>query len=184
MGGTPMLPRKIHRMIAVRLHNRRRVAVVATTRLPVSAATAWGQMRSFSDFVGLDPFHSDVRTPDGRSPSRLGDAIILGHRFGPIRFDRVGRILKWREGRGYSFSDLARGDPRRGFPHVFTYDLHPRGPRSCRFILTLRGHWTYPRLPSWLIRRWLRRVLSHTLHAVRNRMLLIALHHAQAGLNS
>ena len=162
-------------MLAIRIHNRRRVHVVSTLLLPMSAKMAWGQMRCFRYFVGLDPFHANIRSPDGSPPAKAGDAIILGHQFGPIQFDRVGRILKWREGHGYSFSDLSRNDARNGFPHIFTYALLPRGLRRCRLVITMRGHWTYPLWPSWLIRRWFAWVFTHTLQAMRNRLLMIAI---------
>ena len=163
-------------MIALRLHHRRRVHLAGTFLIPLPASAVWGQMRCFTHFVGLDPFHAQIRSADGLSTSRAGVPIILGHKFGPLRLDRIGRILRWREGRGYSFSDLSRAGNHSGFPHIFTYDLSPRGQDCSRLIVTVRGHWTAMRLPPWIIRLWLRWVLGHTLHTIRNRLLMIALH--------
>lgn len=167
-------------MIALRLHHRSRVHLIGSLTLPLSARLVWGQMRSFNDFVGLDPFHGPIRTPDGSMPRSAGASIILGHKFGPLRLDRVGRILRWREGRGYSFSDLSRGGRHTGFPHIFTYDLRPRGERRCRLTITVRGHWTATFVPAHLIRRWLLWVLGHTMRTIYNRLLAIALHCQQA----
>jgi hypothetical protein len=163
-------------LIALRLHHRREVHLVGTLLLPLAAPAVWGQMRSFTHFVGLDPFHGPIRTPDGSTPSAAGVPIILGHKFGPLRLDRVGRILRWREGCGYSFSDLSRGGRTTGFPHIFTYDLRGRGSSASRLTITIRGHWTARWMPASVIQLWLRWVLGHTMHTIRNRLFMIALH--------
>jgi hypothetical protein len=162
-------------MIAVRFHRRTVVHVIGTMILPLSAGAAWGQMRHFPSFVGLDPFHSNVRGPSGSTPCKTGDAVLLGHKFGLVRFDRIGRILRWRDGRGYCFSDLSRRGNRLGFPHVFIYDLRPRGADACRLSITVRGHWTAAWLPASIVRFWFRWVFAHLMHVVRNRLLVIAL---------
>jgi hypothetical protein len=166
-------------MIALRLQHRSKVHLTGSLLVPLSAHAVWGQMRHFTYFVGLDPFHANVRTVTGSIPTGAGTPIVLGHRFGPFRLDRVGRILRWRDEIGYSFSDLSRSGPRHGFPHIFTYELRPRGKHVSRLIVTVRGRWSYTILPGWLIRRWLLWVLGHTLHSVRNQLLAVALQRAQ-----
>ena len=162
-------------MLALRLINRRRVHLIGSMLLPMSINVVWGQMRSFTYFVGLDPFHGPIRAANAALPVKEGSQLILGHRFGPLRLDRVGRILRWRDGVGYSFSDLSRNGNHAGFPHVFTYAIYPRGDKGCRLTITVRGHWTAAWLPRCIIRRWLLWVLGHTLHSVRNQLLTIAL---------
>ena len=163
-------------MVAVRLKDRQRVELVATILLPMSAGMVWGQMRSFAYFVGLDPFHAGIRAADESVRLGAGAAIVLGHRFGPIRFDRVGRVLKWREGTGYSFSDLSRGGNGVGFPHIFTYEVKPKVNGDCRLTIAVRGRWTATMLPAWMIRRWLRWTMGHTLHSIHNQLMVIEIH--------
>ena len=162
-------------MIVLRLKNRREVHLVGTMNIPLPISAVWGQMRCFTEFVGLDPFHGPIRTSDGSPADSAGKIIILGHRFGPLHLDRIGKILLWKEGVGYSFSDLSRGGNHAGFPHVFTYKLSGRNVGICRLTIIVRGEWTATFLPSILIRRWLIWVLGHTMHTVRNRLLAIAL---------
>jgi hypothetical protein len=80
-------------MIALRLQHRSKVHLTGSLLVPLSAHAVWGQMRHFTYFVGLDPFHANVRTVTGSIPTGAGTPIVLGHRFGPFRLDRVGRIL-------------------------------------------------------------------------------------------
>src|SRR5688572_22595961 len=112
-------------MIILRLRPPGRVDLVGTVDLPLSAAVVWDRMRDFVRFTTLDPFHDEVLTA-GRA-CRAGTKIVIRHRFAWFRVDRVGRILRWNDGIGYSFSDLSKRGRRAGFPHVFTYQVDPQG---------------------------------------------------------
>lgn len=89
-------------MIRVAVGRRGRVDCFARAELPVSQSRAWGQLRDFRRFAAMDYFHTCVRMAGGAP--RAGAAVELPHRFGPFALTRVGRILSWDEGRGYSFS--------------------------------------------------------------------------------
>lgn len=114
-----------------------RVTCRAAIPLGVSAGRAWGQVRDFGRYASHDYFHHDVRVSGG--VPRAGVALRLSHRFAGFRVERVGRILRWREGVGFAFSDLSRRGPRAGFPHVFALTLEPAGDARCVVRLTVRG---------------------------------------------
>ena len=79
---------------------------------------------TFADFVTIDPFHSRVIVLGPEL--RPGVALALEHRAFGLKFLRFGRLLSWREGRGYTFSDLSgRGGARGFFPHVFDFAVEP-----------------------------------------------------------
>lgn len=79
-----------------------------------------------------------------------------------IQILRVGRILKWTENVGYSFSDLSVRGVKKGFPHVYQYEIEPIDQMKCRIRVTVKGRWTAVRLPQWCIRLWLRFVMTIT----------------------
>src|SRR5688572_23941654 len=110
-------------MITLRMRPTGHVDLVGTIDLPLTAAAVWGRMRDFARFTTLDPFHDEVLA-DGPA-RRAGTAIVIRHRFAGVRVDRIGRILRWAEGAGYSFSDMSKRGRRVGFPHVFIYGLCP-----------------------------------------------------------
>ena len=141
-----------------------RVTCRASIGLPMPAAVAWGQLRDFRRFAAQDFFHAAVRVE--RGGVRRGAALEIDHRFGPFSATRVGRILQWREGSGYSFSDLSRRGPRAGFPHVYRYDLHPLCESRCALDVIVAGLWTMPLVPRPLVRLWLLWVFSHIVRRV------------------
>ncbi len=155
------------------LDARWRVTLAAEIELPMDSTTAWELMRDFRTFACLDVFHRRVEL-DGPSPG-AGVGFLLHHGLAGIELARVGRILRWDEGRGYAFSDLSRRGPGHGFPHVYTYELLPLGPGRSRFVLGVRGRWTARRLPRVVVRLWLTWILLKTRISLRNAFLAGAL---------
>jgi hypothetical protein len=88
-----------------------------------SAADLWQFISNLPQFLTIDPFHDAVTLMRDR-PARGVDLVLSHNAFGR-RFLRFGRIVAWREGSGYTFSDLSGRDRRRGFPHVFVVSLTP-----------------------------------------------------------
>lgn len=149
-----------------------RVACTALLHLELSSQCAWGQLRDFRRFASHDYFHQDVRVEHGRP--RPGARLLLAHQFGLWRVRRHGRILVWREGIGFAFSDLSLDGPHNGFPHVLMYRLEPvSAVRSCLHI-TVRGRWTAGWIPVWARRLWLAWVFQHIVASARNELLLFA----------
>jgi hypothetical protein len=131
--------------------------------LPLPAGAVWGQMRDLPGFLALDPLHARVAvTARGPGVSPAGDRLIIAHRFLGLGPDRVGRVLRWGEGRGYAISDLSRRGPRQGFPHVCTYELRALGPYDCTLTVGARGRWTATWMPRWAAKAWLAWVLLST----------------------
>ena len=158
-------------MMRVTVSRSWRVVCQSALEVPVSAPVAWGQLRDFRRFAAQDFFHAAVRVaPPG---VRRGAALEIDHRFGPFHVMRTGRILQWRENEGYSFSDLSRDGPRRGFPHVYRYRLRPRGPSRCAVEITVAGLWTATFLPRPLVRLWLGWVFAHIAASAHNSLLQI-----------
>lgn len=152
-------------MIRIDVSPRGRVDASVTIDVPLSATTVWGQMRDIATFITIDPLHHRLRLePDGMRtfPPPIGTRFVLEHRVLGIGPDRVGRILRWREGEGYAVSDLSRRGPGSGFPHVCVYRVEPVGPHASQVVVEARGRWTARWMPRWLTRAWLRWVLVHT----------------------
>lgn len=99
--------------------------------------------------------HHGVWTPKGFG---LG----LKHRFLGLGVDRVGRVLKWDEGRGFAVSDLSRRGVRRRFPHVCAFRLEPLDGGRSRLHVSAIGRWTATWMPRWLVRGWMWWVLAGT----------------------
>lgn len=167
-------------MIRLRLGPKGRVDLRGELDLPLRASAAWGQMRHFTHFVGLDPFHTPIHSVVPFAG--LGAVLTIGHQFGFFRLARTGRVLRWRDGLGYSFSDLSRRGVKRGFPHVFTYALEDRDGSRSRLSITVRGRWTANWLPRWAIRFWLHWVMNRTLDTVLTEFLGLALAQSRRGL--
>ncbi len=149
--------------------------------LEMAASTAWGQMRDFQTFITIDPLHRRVRLVDRErlliSPaasaiesSPRGAQIVIEHRFCGIGPDRVGRIVHWREGRGFAFSDLSRRGERVGFPHVCGYELSAIDASRCTLTISARGRWTARWLPRFVAKYWLAWVLCETAGRVQHAM--------------
>ncbi len=149
-----------------------RVDCRAAVELPMSAVTAWGQLRDFHRYASHDHFHAGFAIEGGRP--RAGAALRILHRYGPLRVTRIGRIVRWREGEGYAFSDLSAAGPRRGFPHVLSYRLEAVDDSRCRLHLRVGGRWTAP-VPRWAARAWLWWVFASIVVRVRNELLRFAL---------
>ena len=135
----------------------------------MSAARTWGQLRDFRKYACKDPFHADLRID--RGVPRAGAAITLYHRYIGIRIRRVGRILIWREGSQFAFSDLSLRGPRCGFPHVMSCRIDPVDEQRCTITIRVRGLWTSRRLPRFIVRVWLWWVFNHFQHGIENEML-------------
>jgi hypothetical protein len=123
------------------------------------ADEVWSEMADFASFTCIDPFHERVIVQ--AAEFRSGVDLILVHCIFGFRFLRFGRLLTWRNGHGYAFSDLSGRSKRHGFPHVFFYSVEPEGDsalHSSRLTVCVRGKWTAP----WTSRRvgmwWLRYV--------------------------
>ena len=136
-----------------------RVHASASVSVPLAASTVWGQMRDFSWFTTLDPFHYRVRVIAPRY--QPGAKLVIEHRFLGVGFQRVGRILKWTEGLGYAFSDLSANGVRHGFPHVYCYRIQAVDEQASCISVSVRGRWTATLLPRWFIKLWLRFVMAH-----------------------
>lgn len=141
-----------------------RVDARSTTHLPLSAARMWARMRDVQRFLTDDPLHADVVFDSLPAPhqSFIGAKLTIRHRLLGIGPDRIGRILTWREGRGYAISDLSRRGVDRAFPHICAFDLAPRGDNACQLTVSARGKWTATWVPRPLIRLWLWWVLKAT----------------------
>ncbi|HZL36018.1 MAG TPA: hypothetical protein VFC78_11950 [Tepidisphaeraceae bacterium] len=166
--------------MSVRVNRRGVVDCRATLDIPLSATSIWGQLRDFRRYARHDFFHAEM-TLDGGIP-RAGAALTLCHRYAGFRVDRVGRILIWREGVGYSFSDLSTRGPRAGFPHVLSYRLQPAGQSSCRLHIRVRGLWTARHVPRWAAWLWLTWVFGHIVRNVRNELMIFQIWRRQRGL--
>ncbi len=138
----------------------RRVALRIELEVARSPAEVWDQMADLTEFVTIDPFHSRVIVLG--TELRPGVALALEHRAFGVKFLRFGRLLRWREGRGYTFSDLSGRSGGRGFfPHVFDFAVEPAapgGPAATRLTVGIRGKWTSRRLPRRAGLWWFRYV--------------------------
>ncbi len=150
-------------MITIEITPEWRVRARAEFDVPLSAPRVWGQMRDWKRFLTIDPLHARARvTGAGANGSPLGARVVIEHRLLGAGPDRIGRVLKWREGRGFAISDLSRRGPRVGFPHVCAYDVAPGGPRRSRITFRATGRWTAVRWPRAAVRLWLWWVLRST----------------------
>jgi hypothetical protein len=160
-------------VIRIAIDRNWHVRLVGEFELAFDAASAWLSLRDFHRFACQDMFHQSVRVDAPRPLA--GASVVLDHRFAGIGFARVGRILHWREGRSYAFSDLSRRDPQRGFPHVYILSLDPIDAARCRFRLEVRGRWTARFLGRMLTRGWLAWIMLKTTLSIRNAFLKDAL---------
>jgi hypothetical protein len=157
----------------VRVDQRWRVTAHVAIDLPMSPSAVWPFMRDLTRFIAMDPLHARVTVIPRRGSARSGSSpagahLIIAHRVLGIGPDRVGRILFWREGRGFAFSDLSRRGVRTGFPHVCLYELAPADAASCRLIVGARGLWTARWLPRWAVKLWIAWVMLETQRCLRS----------------
>lgn len=163
--------------MTVNLSPTGRVDCRAVIALPMSAVTAWGQLRDFAKYASHDHFHAGFEVEGGRPLA--GARLRILHRYGPFRVHRVGRIVRWTEGEGYAFSDLSTAGPRRGFPHVLSYRLEAVDERRCRLHLRVGGRWTAP-VPRWAARAWLWWVFASVATRVENELVAFKVARARA----
>jgi hypothetical protein len=164
-------------MIRVRVNATWVVRCRAELELKLSPLSVWGQLRDFRRYARQDLFHEDIQI-DGGLP-RPGARLKLLHCYGGIRVKRHGRILLWREGVGFAFSDLSHRGPRHGFPHVLSFRIEPTDGGSCLHIRAT-GLWTARATSRLLARVWLRWVFAHVVRSVRNELMLYQLWRKQA----
>ncbi len=119
-------------------------------------AEVWVRMADLAEFVTIDPFHSRIIVMD--EPLRPGATLAIEHRAFGWRFFRFGRLLWWREGVGYAFSDLSPRGRSGFFPHVFTFAADEQSDGRSRLVVRVRGLWTSRRWPRWVGRGWFRYV--------------------------
>jgi len=147
----------------ITIDRARRVRATSSIELPLPASAVWGQMRDARRFLTLDPLHRRVITPYSCEPLlRQGDHLRIPHRLAGVGPDRVGRVLRWVEGRGYVISDLSQRGPRRGFPHVCAYWLDSVSPTRSRLRIDIHGRWTARWTTRALARAWLWWVMRAT----------------------
>jgi hypothetical protein len=150
-------------MIHISINSRWRVHAVSRLPLPLPAGAVWGQMRDVRRFLTVDPLHVSVEFPGLSSAlPEPGAPLTIRHRLLGIGVTRVGRLLTWREGRGYAVSDLSRAGARRGFPHVCAFEVTPVGPAESILSTSARGVWTATWIPRPLVYLWLWWVLAAT----------------------
>lgn len=129
--------------------------------VPLPVSELWRRVADLPRFLTIDPFHERVTLM--RDAPAAGVDLVLWHNAFGRRFARFGRILSWREGQGYTFSDLSPRGGRRGFPHVFCLDVLPcpEGKENhSRLTIGVKGKWTSPWVPAPLGRLWIWLVCS------------------------
>ncbi len=140
-------------MNRVEVDGRWRVRLLHRRLLPMSVEDSWRELRDFQRFSCLDHFHRQVVI---EGPIAEGTRIRIQHSYAGVAFWRVGRILRWVEGRRWAFSDLSvRDSAARGFPHVFDVRIEAQEPGTSLLELRVAGRWTARFLPRRLVRCWL-----------------------------
>ena len=137
----------------------RRIVLAIEIEVARSPTEVWARIADFREFATIDPFHSRIIVLGPEL--RPGVALALEHRAFGVKFLRFGRLLWWREGRGYAFSDLSgRAGGLGVFPHIFDFAVGPAAPGSgsTRLTVGIRGKWTSRRLPRWAALWWFRYV--------------------------
>src|SRR5262245_50767139 len=126
-------------MTSVRVQPNWSVHAHLQMEIPLDANDMWREMRRFERFATIDAFHRKVELRGQKKP---GTGITIIHGVGLLRLTRIGHILTWREGRGYSFSDMSKRGNKVGFPHIYTYDVEPVRDGVCVLKVDVRGKWT------------------------------------------
>jgi len=139
-----------------------RASMACTLRAP--RTRVWGWMRDWRSFLEMDPLHVRVEALDPPLPHA---DLRIRHRLLGVGVDRVGRILRWREGKGFIVSDLSRRSPGVGFPHVCEFALQDAGPGATRVLVGVRGRWTARFVPRPVVRAWITLVLAATVGIIR-----------------
>lgn len=177
-------------MIRLTITRDWRVDAAGSVDLPTPAAAVWSVMRDLERFLTADPLHARVLFRFLPHPSRtfLGARMVIQHRFLGLGPDRLSTVLTWREGHGFSVSDLSSHGVRAGFPHICTFEVQPLSETASRLTIGARGRWTATWVPRPLIRLWLWWVIRATEHSVRRLFVRppvsIARQHATLGLDT
>jgi hypothetical protein len=153
----------------IRLGTRDRVDCSATIRLNLPAASVWGQLRDFRRYASQEYFHRDIRVAGG--VVRQGARLRMLHAFAGISAERTGRILRWREGEGFTFSDLSLKGPHSGFPHVLSLRIESVDADVSVVHVCVRGRWTARWIPAFARRIWLFWVFAYVVARTRNELL-------------
>ena len=141
----------------VQLGARGQVHLEARLATALPRAAVWERLLDFRDLVLNDPFHVRFHC-DG--PAQPGSPIRIVHGlWGAPLFERVGQIVHVEPGRVLVWSDLSARDRRRGFPHIYRYELRDE-PVGTTLTLQVHGRWTATALPRPIIRAWLWGVLA------------------------
>jgi hypothetical protein len=135
----------------------RKLDIEITLDVARPAAEVWSLISDLPRFLTIDPFHDQVTLM--RDQPAVGVELVLSHNAFGRRFLRFGKIIAWREGSGYTLSDLSSHGPKQGFPHVFMISLQPLATPSEKLSLTrltihVRGRWTSRLAPAWFGRLW------------------------------
>lgn len=155
-----------------------RVDASHSIRLPLPTSIVWGQMRDLKRFVTIDPLHKRVRAAATARRSAIpcqGESLVIEHRFLGFGPDRLSRVLRWREGRGYAISDLSRRGVHVGFPHVCVYDVELIDAHTSRLTIAARGRWTATYLPRPVIKFWLWWVMRSTAARIETELLALTI---------
>ena len=159
------------------------VLIESSFDVPLPPSWVWNEMRDLAHFATADPFHGEIEI-DGGVP-RQGASIRVHHSYAGVRIVRVGRILIWRPGECFAFSDLSARDPRRAFPHIFRFTMQRLDAASTRVTIAVHGKWTLHRLPLTIRRLWLWWVMRMTTDAARNHLLrAVAVYRASPSFSS
>ena len=123
----------------------------------LSPTDVWALLSDLPRFLTIDPFHDRVTLM--RDQPAVGVDLVLSHNAFGRRFLRFGKIIAWREGSGYTFSDLSPRGPKVGFPHVFMIKLQSLASPDYQMPLTrltiiVSGRWTARWVPVIVGRLW------------------------------
>lgn len=91
----------------------RKLEIATSLDVAQSSAEVWALIRDLPRFLTIDPFHDKVTLM--RDQPALGVDLVLSHNAFGLRFLRFGKIIAWREGSGYTFSDVSPR-PEGGIP--------------------------------------------------------------------
>ena len=113
----------------------------------------WTMLADFPRFVTIDPLHTRIVVQ--ATELKPGVELTIEHVVFGLTFLRHGKLLTWRDGRGYSFSDLSVKGALGIFPHVFDFAIEPIDGAGSRLTVSVRGKWTTRWFPRWLGLRWI-----------------------------
>ena len=152
---------KVKSRVACNLPSGDRVSLRMELDVHRAPQQVWADVSDLPRFGCIDPFHSRITVLGPKL--RPGVDLALEHRAFGVTLMRFGRLLIWREGCGYAFSDVSARGPRHGFPHVFFVTVQPANlglaNRTC-IVIEVRGKWTARWVPGLVRRWWLRYVLA------------------------